>query len=185
MPRSIRLQHEGAWHHVMNRGGCHRRTFVDSTDRLLFLDLLGRSARLTGLEVHGYCLVGNHFHLLVRTPKPNLDRAMQLLLGSYTRNFNDRHGRDGALFRGRYKSILIDDERYLMAVSRYVHRNALDVGALEVADWPWSSYPAYIGLAPPKEWLHRNYVLTSAGGRVAYQRLVESPLDSEVDRFYE
>ena len=169
----------------MNRGACHQAVFLDPTDRARFLDELASASLRSNVEVHGYCLVGNHFHLLIRTPEPSLDTAMQLLLGNYTRYFNDRHGRDGALFRGRYKSILIDSERYLLAVSRYVHRNALDVVGTHIADWPWSSYPIYLGLATPKPWLYTKKLLELAGGLESYKHLVESLLPSDIDHVFE
>ncbi|MGI9606314.1 MAG: transposase [Acidimicrobiales bacterium] len=185
MPRSPRIQHPGAWHHVFNRGASRQATFLDPHDKQTFLQHLETAIDRYDLECHGYCLLGNHFHLLVRTPEPILDVSMQYLMGRYTRSFNARHGRDGSLFRGRYRSMLIDSDRYLLAVSRYVHRNALDTGVSRVADYVWSSYRAFLGQAQCPPWLQGEFLVSLAGGRVAYEHLVESQLHSAVDVVYE
>ncbi len=177
MPRPPRLQYPGAMHHVMNRGANHQCTFRDPTDNAQFMSLIERAVAKTRIEVHAYCLMGNHFHLLVRTPEPNLDIAMQAVLGVYTRNFNDRHGRDGALFRGRYKSILVDSDNYLLALSRYIHRNPAGL-AEHLSEYAWSSYGAFLGHQIAPSWLTIDLTLRQAGGLDAYQRFIEGPSGS-------
>lgn len=129
--------------------------------------------------------MGNHFHLLIRTPTPSLDQAMQLIGSKYGRYFNDRRDRDGSVCRGRYRAILVDSDRYLLAVSRYIHRNPLALGVTALADYGWSSYSAFLGARPPQEWLTLDETLDLAGGPVQYEALVESPLPSEIERFYD
>ncbi len=100
MPRPIRIQFPGAWYHVMNRRAGGDVLFSDTFDRLFFLSLVEEAVRTANIEIHAYCPMGNHFHLLIRTPEPTLDRAMQLVGGKYARYFNDRLGRDGSAFLG-------------------------------------------------------------------------------------
>lgn len=169
----------------MNRAACKEALFRDTYDRRYFLSLIGDAAEKTALEVHAYCLMGNHYHLLVRTPSPNLGEAMRIIGGPYARHFNDRYERDGSLCKGRYRSILIDSDRYLLAVSRYIHRNPTDLGVIDLAGYPWSSYSAYLGARPPQDWLRLDETLDMTSGPKRYEALVESPLQSEVDALYE
>lgn len=185
MPRPLRIQFPGAWYHVMNRGACRAELFRQPIDRLVFLDLLAKACSKTSMEVHAYCLMDNHFHLAVRTPDGNIDEAMQLLCGRYARYFNDKYGRDGALCRGRYRSILIDSDRYLLAVSRYIHRNPLAFWESELDEYPWSSYQEFRGYRPAPVWVDVRETLDMAGGRAKYATLVESPLPSEIDRLHD
>lgn len=169
----------------MNKRSCGDSLFSDTYDRLFFLSLLSEAVRENLLEVHAYCLMGNHYHLLVRTPLPTLDSAMHLVGSKYARHFNDRLERDGSLCRGRYRAILIDSESYLLAVSRYIHRNPLVFGLADLSAYSWSSYPSYLGIRPPQEWLTLKETLSLASGPARYESLVESPLPSEVDVRYE
>ena len=107
MSRPLRIEYPGAFYHVMNRGLARNRIFLNDSDRLGFLDLVGDICRLWGLGVYTYCLMDNHYHLLLQTSRGGLSRAMRHLDGIYTQRFNRRHGRDGPLFRGRYRAILI------------------------------------------------------------------------------
>ena len=185
MARPLRIQYPGAWYHVMNRGACRADVFRDRNDRLVFLSLLAEVCRKTGATVHAYCLMGNHFHLLIQTPNANLDEVMRLLSGEYARKFNDKYGKDGGLCRGRYRAILVDSERYLLNVSRYIHRNPAIFQLPDLSDYRWSSYPAYLGLRPAEDWLDLSETLKLVGGRSKYEALVESPLPSEIDHIYE
>lgn len=184
MPRPMRLQHAGAWHHVMNRGSSRQDVFLNDLDRYSFLSLLVDSTRRTDVEVHAYCLMGNHFHLLVRTPKPNLDTAMHLLLSRYVRRFNRRHDRDGPLFRSRFHSLLVQEDQYQLAVSRYIHRNPLDLGVQDLASYPWSSFAAFANRRKAPKWLHTSFTVDQVGGSRAYRAFVQGPFESEVDRMY-
>lgn len=171
MTRPLRPDVPGAWHHVMNRGARRQEVFLDDTDRLTFLDLVAEQ----DVEIHGYALMGNHYHLLIHTPTGGLSEAMRRIGGEYTLNFNRRHGRDGALFRGRFHSSRIASDSYLLAVSRYVHRNPLEAGLVRsnVAA-KWTSCRAFYGLGQTPEWLHTSYMLDLAGGPAAYADYVEN-----------
>ncbi|NNC79600.1 MAG: hypothetical protein HKN94_05550 [Acidimicrobiales bacterium] len=181
MPRPPRIEYEGAWHHVMNRGACRQNVFVDRWDRQLFLSEVSDTVARHGIEVHSYVLMGNHYHLLVRTPEPNLGQAMQYLVGRYTQKFNARHRRDGALFRGRYKALVIESENYLLGCSRYIHRNPMEFGVTSPSDYRWSSYPVYVGDRKRPDWLHRAELISMAGSAELYEALVESPVDTPTE----
>jgi len=141
MTRPLRIEYPGAYYHVMNRGLSHGKVFVQDRDREQFFTLVGELSRLWGLKVHAYCLMDTHYHLLLQTPKGELSRAMRHLDGIYTLKFNRFHGRDGPLFRGRYKAILIDAEEYFLAVARYIHHNPVDAGIVrDISQYRWSSH---------------------------------------------
>jgi putative transposase len=123
MARPLRIEYPGAYYHVMNRGLSHRDIFLEDKGRESFLDLLSDITRLWKVEIYAYCLMNNHYHLLLSTAAVGLSRAMRHLDGIYTQKFNRVHHRDVPLFRGRYKAILIDAEAYFLSVVRYIHRN--------------------------------------------------------------
>jgi len=167
----------------MNRGAAKQKIFLDNRDRASFITSLARSVRRKGLEIHAYCLLDNHFHLLIRSPEQQLSSAMQFVLGEHTQKFNKRHGRDGPIFRGRFHSIVVDSDRYLHQVSRYIHRNPIGAGLATEAtlhNFPWSSYGAYVGSALRPVWLTRGPILKPHGPR-GYRSYVES--DGPSDRF--
>lgn len=160
MARPLRIEYPGAWYHVLNRGRRKEKIFFTDRDFPLFLDLLGDCFRLFELEVHAYALMPNHYHLLVRTPLGNLSRAMRHLDGVYTQKINRRYSLEGSLLRGRFKSILVERESYLLALVRYVHRNPLKAGLeASLGTYPWTSYPAYSGMQEAPPWLYREVVL--------------------------
>ncbi|MBT8241952.1 MAG: transposase [Acidimicrobiia bacterium] len=185
MPRPPRIQYSGAWHHVMNRGVDRMIIFRDRTDRIRFLGLLEEAVSKFGIEVHAYCLMGNHYHLLVRTPDPNLDLAIHHIAGLYARIFNTRHGRDGPLFRSRYKSLVVESESYLAAVTRYIHRNPLEVGVRNLARYEWSSFGAYVGYRQKPSWLSTTKILETVGDPAKYDYLVTSAPKSAIEQVYE
>jgi REP element-mobilizing transposase RayT len=126
MSRPLRIEYAGAFYHVMNRGAGRKVIFEDPLeDRGLFLGVLGEAAHLWNIRIHAYSLMDNHYHLLIETPLPNLSRAMRHIDGVYTQRFNRRARRDGALFRGRYKSILVQKESYFLELVRYIHLNGV------------------------------------------------------------
>jgi REP-associated tyrosine transposase len=176
MGRSQRVDVDGVWHHVMNRGAARLPTFVTKSDALTFERLVGEGHARFGVEVHAYCLMSNHFHLLVHCPTGGLSPFMQHVAAVYTRAFNERHGRDGPLFRGRFHSLLVHDDRYVVTAARYIHRNPLDLGpAVDLAAYRWSSHGVYLGRRPCPEWLRTGTVLSMfAGGVPAYRDVVES-----------
>ena len=119
MSRPLRIEFPSAWYHVMNRGAGYRDIFNNDIHRMIFADLLSQITKMFQVEIHGVCLMDNHYHLLIKTPKGNLQRAMQHLNGVYTQRYNRLENSDGPLFRGRYKAILIEPDAYLLNVSRY------------------------------------------------------------------
>lgn len=149
MPRPLRIQYAGAHYHVMSRGDHREAIFLDDPDRAEFVRTLGETCRKTGWQVHAYCLMSNHFHLVIETPQPNLSAGMKWLLGTYTQRFNRRHRHWGHLFGGRYKAQLIDESSrgYLRCACDYVHLNPVRAGLIKpgqkLEKFRWSSYPAY------------------------------------------
>jgi REP element-mobilizing transposase RayT len=176
MGRAPRIDIEDGWSHIMNRGVARRDTFFCDADRVEYGRLLGVGHERFGIEVHAYCLLPNHYHLLLHCPQAGLSAFMQNLGSVYTRHVNDRIGRDGPLFRGRFHSVPITDDRQLLATVRYIHRNALDIaGVTSVADYRWSSHRAYLGHRRPADWLRTGQVLSHFGGDVrAFADFVET-----------
>ncbi len=176
MGRGPRIDIEDGWCHVMNRGVARQATFHCDADRVEFGRLLGVGHERFGVEVHAYCLLANHYHLLLHCPTAGLSAFMHQLGSVYTRHVNDRSGRDGPLFRGRFHSIPITDDRQLLATVRYIHRNALDVlGVPSVADYRWSSHRAYLGHRRPPPWLRTDVVMEHFGGDVgAFAAFIEA-----------
>jgi len=149
MPRPLRIQFPGAVYHVMNRGNGRQAIFEDATDARRFMALLEEIAAPLGWRFHAYCLMTNHYHLVIHTPHPNLSAGMQALAARYTQDFNRRHGRDGQLFRGRFHAILVERDSYLVPLVRYVVLNPVLAGlAQDPGAWRWSSYRATAGAAP-------------------------------------
>jgi len=142
--------YEGAIYHLINRGDRREEIFRDQKDRLSFLEMLGATCAKTGWQVHAYCLMSNHFHLVVETPRANLVSGMKWFLGTYTMRFNRRHSLTGHLFAGRYKSLLLDGSSsdYLRAACDYVHLNPVRAGLTGAGQalqtYRWSSYAAYL-----------------------------------------
>ena len=186
MPRSVRIEYPGAIYHVLNRGDRREDIFRDDSDHQRFLATLEEACLKTGWHVHAYCLMRNHFHLVLETPQPNLVAGMKWFLGVYTRRFNLRHKVCGHLFAGRYKALVVDgsENAYLRTVCDYVHLNPERAKLLTPTDplesFRWSSYPLY--LKPPQErpaWLRVDRLLgekdiprdTAAGRHEFSQRM--------------
>ena|SRR3990167_4548801 len=156
MPRPLRIEYDHAFYHVMNRGKGRQLIYHDECYYKAFLETMLAAKERFDAVFHAYCLMPNHYHLLIETPMGNLGRIMRHINGVYTQSYNRMKKTDGPLFRGRYKAILLDEDSYLLSLSRYIHRNPIEskkplVVALE--DWPWSSYPAYINKITAPEWL--------------------------------
>lgn len=186
MARPLRIEYPGAWYHVMNRVAGRGVVFKERWTTDLFLRMLQDLDQRFDVECHAYCLMGNHYHLLLHTPEANLGRAMRHFSGLFTQQYNRHLKRDGALFRGRYKAILVDADGYLLAVSRYIHRNPLEAGIVRKLDsYAESSYPAYVGKADAPSWLKTRFVLDILGSRKSqYRQLVEQPGLDEVSEFF-
>jgi len=165
MARPIRLDYPDTLYHVLSRGNENREIFRDDKDYLKFLDTLGTMVERFKLEVHAYVLMKNHYHLLIRTKEANLSRAIQWFGVSYSVWFNRRHQRSGHLFQGRFKSFLIENERYLTAMCHYIHGNPLRAGLVKrLSDYRWSSYQAYGDKRHHLPWLTTDFVLGMYGG---------------------
>ncbi len=186
MSRPLRVQFPGAVYHVMNRGAARQRTFADDRDYQVFLDTLAETHQQWGIEVFAYCLMGNHYHLCMRTPQGNLSRVMRHIDGIYTQRFNRRHRRDGSLFRGRYKAILVDAEEHLAAVVRYIHLNAVEAGLVTMPEnCRWASHRYYHQAGGVPNWLNTVEVLTHFGGRQAFHEFVLSGNEESLRQYYE
>ncbi len=171
MARPLRIEFPGAAYHVTGRGNAQRAVFEDDADRERFLGTLEKSAGRFGLVLHGFCLMGNHYHLLVETPDAGLGRAMRDLNGVYTQAFNRRHGTSGHLFQGRYKAILVQRDAHLLELARYVVLNPVRAGLCKRADqYRWSSYRATAGLDPAPRLLTVEWLLSQLGSRPARAR---------------
>lgn len=156
---------------MTSRGNDRSAIFRDDRDRAAFQEMLGRVASSLGWIVHAYCLMGNHYHLLVETPRGNLSAGMQRLNGRYTQYFNRRHRRVGHVLQGRYKAIHVEKEEHLLELCRYVVLNPVRAGLVERAGaWPWSSYRAICGKALPPKWLELDWTLSRFGRRRASAR---------------
>jgi len=170
----------------MNRGLDHRQIFDDDQDRLHFEYRLGRMRVEHEVEIHAYCLMGNHFHLLLHCPKGGLSEGLHLLESAYVRRFNERIGRDGPLFRSRFHSVPVATERQLVATALYVHRNPIDlVPAGALVAYRWSSLGAYLGRRSVPDWLEVG-VVSSLIDSTRHLSLVVSGVDveaEEVDAF--
>lgn len=155
-----------------------------------FLQTLNEVHERFGIQIHAYCLMGNHYHLLVKTPKGNLSRCMRHINGLYTQRYNRLKGTDGPLFRGRFKAIIVDKDNYLLPLSGYIHRNPIEVRkplVKELSNYQWSSYPAYLGKRSAPGWLYREEVyglLNSQRPVSRYKHFVEQGVDEVITAFY-
>ncbi len=162
----------------MARGNAREAIYLDDGDRQSFLDSLVRACERFDWALWAYCLMDNHYHLLVETRRPTLSRGMREVNGVYTQGFNRRHRRGGHVLQGRFKAILVDRDSYLLEVSRYIVLNPVQAGMCDsAADWPWSSYPAVMGKAAALPSLQVDATLALFGtqtgpARRAYARFV-------------
>jgi REP element-mobilizing transposase RayT len=163
MGRPIRLDLPGDWHHVLNRGLGRRAVFETRADIRFFLAQIARAVRRGELEVHAYCVLTNHYHLLVRSPSGSVSRAMQRIQARFVRRFNTLRRRDGPLFRGRFGSRRIVSEAHWRAVVRYIDANAVEAGLVTTSgDYPWGSARCYAAGSGPR-WLRRDVILAETG----------------------
>ena len=176
MARQLRIQFPGALYHITHRGNERRVIFLDNNDKETFLDLLSFVVDRFDWRCHSYVLMPNHYHIIIETPKGNLSRGMMQLNSIYTQRFNRTHKRVGHLFQGRFKSILVEKEPYLLELSRYIVLNP--VRARLVAhpeEWEWCSYHATIGKVPKPDFLTTEWILSQFGNN--RRKAVESYID--------
>jgi len=185
MARPLRIEFPGAVYHVTSRGNAGQAIFIDDEDRGRFLDGLSIVVERFKWLCHAYCLMENHYHLLIETPNGNLSKGMRELNGVYTQGYNQRYRRVGHLFQGRYKAILVEKDNHLLSLCRYVVLNPAGVGLIKRPEqWRWSSYRATVGLAKSPSFLTIDWVLSQFGGRkrVAlekYRRFVMEGINKE------
>lgn len=185
MARPLRIQYPGAVYHVMNRGGARQKIFLEKEDYEAFLKTIGEIHERWGIEIFAYCLMGNHYHICLRTPEGNLSRVMRHLDGLYTQRFNRIHRRDGALLRGRYKSIVVDKDTYLAQVVRYIHLNPLEAGLVREPDrYEWSSHWLYLKPKQAPKWLRIEEVMSEFGSVAAFHGFVLEGNEQALEEFY-
>ena len=164
MSRPLRLEYPGALYHVTSRGDRRDDIYELDSDRQTFLSLLGDVCGTYNWVCHAYCLMDNHYHLLIETPDANLSKGMRQLNGVYTQLFNRAHERVGHVFQGRYKAIHVEKESYLLELARYIVLNPVRAGMVHsVLEWPWSSYRATIGSVTSPPWLNVEWLLSGFG----------------------
>lgn len=180
MSRPLRIEYENAVYHITARGNEKGYIFLGQKDFDRFLGYLGRMQERYKIITYAYCLMRNHYHLLLETPKPNLSRVMRDLNGHYTIYFNKRHKRCGHLFQGRYKAILVDKDNYLLELSRYIHLNPVRAGIIsKPEDYTYSSMAEYLGKRVIPKWLRASFILRQFGNtikeqQIAYGKFVQS-----------
>ena len=190
MSRPLRIEYPGAWYHVMNRGRHKEKVFLQDGDYRYFISLLKDTSELYYISITAYCLMPNHYHLLIHTPEGNLSRCMRHIGSVYTQYFNRTHHTDGQLFWGRYKSILIEEENYLLGLVRYIHHNPLKAGIAETMDgYPWSSHQGYISNSVKWDWLYTGPVYANISSDPdkrsrEYLRYVAQEDTEEIERVY-
>jgi len=186
MARPLRIEYEGAVYHVTARGNERKDIFFSKIDYDKFLRYLKEAKKKYNILIHCYVLMSNHYHLIIETPEGNLSRAMHFINGSYTTYINIKKKRSGHLFQGRYKSILVDNDNYLLELSRYIHLNPLRAGIIEKpGQYQYSSYSSYVKKRR-SELLTRELVLglltcRNGNAKNEYQRFVESAIGQELD----
>ena len=200
MARQLRVQYEGAIYHVTIRGVERRTIFDDDGDHARFLERLGDAVEEYGVRLYLFCLMTNHAHLLVETPRANLSAFMQKLQTAYTVYYNLRHKRSGHLMQGRFGAKLVQGDKYLLALSRYLHLNPVFVGSMtgqplarrltELRAYPWSSYRGYVGLAKSSDFIDEGPILammetSKKKRRRAYRRFVEAGIAETDEEFLE
>jgi len=178
MTRPLRIEYPGAVYHITSRGIAWRDIFLHDDDRLAFLELLAKVTDRFSWLCHAYCLMSNHYHLVVETADANLACGMRYLNSVYTQLFNRRHKTSGRILQGRYKAILVEKETHLLSVACYVVLNPVRANKVtDCCNWPWSSYRATAGIDPPPAFLTTDCILSKFSVRSrkvhqAYRRFV-------------
>jgi len=164
MARPIRIEYAGALYHVTSRGDRREDIYLDDEDRLIWLAVFSDVCSRFNWRCHAWCLMDNHYHIVVETIDGNLSQGMRQLNGVFTQKSNRRHGRVGHVFQGRYKAVLVQKECYLLELARYVVLNPIRAGMVsDMLDWKWSSYLAMVGDVPASDWLEMDWVLNHFG----------------------
>ncbi len=182
MARPLRIEFPGALYHLTARGNARQSIFLDDGDRISFLQVLEKALSDGNAICHAYCLMTNHYHLLVETPEANLSRIMKQINGVYTQRLNRRHDRSGHVFQGRFKSILVEKDAHLLALCRYIVCNPVRAGMVDdPAKYRWSSFKATAGMAKTPgclstDWVLRQFGKTRSKAQAEYRRFVKSAM---------
>ena len=161
MARPLRLEFSGAIYHITSRGDRREAIYENEADRLQWLDIISKVCERYNWRVHAYCLMENHYHIVLETADGNLSKGMRQLNGVYTQYFNRQHNRVGHVYQGRYKAILVEKDSYLLELSRYVVLNPIRAGMIKnIDEWHWSSYLITIGKLQPPDWLEVGWLLS-------------------------
>jgi putative transposase len=187
MARPLRIAYPGAYYHITSRGNEQKDVFKSRRDREKFLEYLASATERYGAVIHAYCLMSNHYHLLMETPEGNLSQIMRHINGAYTTYFNIKRKRAGHLFQGRFKAILVEADEYAVELSRYIHLNPVRVGMAEKpGEYPWSSFQSFIGQSKVPDWLKTDFILGYFGKNNVdackkYRVFVEELIGTEYD----
>jgi REP element-mobilizing transposase RayT len=188
MSRPLRIEYPNAWYHILNRGRRGEPVFTNKWDYIGFIELLKDTCEVWNMRISAYCLMPNHYHLLVQTPDANISRCMRHIDGVYTQRFNRHHECDGSLFRGRYKSILVEADRYLLQLVRYIHCNPLKAGLTDRLDrYAWSSHRGYLSKAEKWNWLYKDFILSmlskNKGNRLKnYRQFISAEPEDDISK---
>ena len=187
MARPLRLEYENGVYHVTARGNERKKIFLDDRDFRKMMALLEKNVERHGVRLFCFALMNNHYHLLIQTPAANLSDFMHGVQSHYTGYFNWRHERDGHLFQGRYKALIVEKDAYLMRLSRYIHLNPVRAGLVDLPEkWRWSSYGDYISTRSYNKWIETEDVLRYYGRNRTqaikeYRRTIESAIKEDPD----
>ena len=187
MARPLRINFSGAFYHVTSRGNERKNVFKSKRDREKFFEYLESATQRYDAVIHAFCLMDNHYHLLIETPSGNLPQIMRHINGAYTTYFNVKRARSGHLFQGRYKAIVVEIDEYAKELSRYIHLNPVRAKMVNTPEeYEWSSYQFYIGVQKPPEWLYRDFILGYFGGKVSisqkgYSNFVSAMVNEKYD----
>ena len=187
MARPLRISYPGAFYHITSRGNERKAIFKSKRDREKFLEYCESAVLRYDAVIHVYCLMDNHYHLLLETPSGNLSQIMRHINGAYTTYYNTKRKRAGHLFQGRYKSILVESDEYADELSRYIHLNPVRAKMVDSPGaYEWSSFNYFIGKKKPPDWLYRDFILGYFGRKTSeaqkrYQNFVESMIDKEYE----
>lgn len=184
MARQVRIEFEGAFYHITSRGNLRGKVFFEDKDKEQLLEILGRTKERYGYILHAYTIMDNHYHFLIETPKANISQIMQNINTSYTVYINKKYRRSGHLFQGRFKAIIVDKDKYLITLSRYIHLNPVRAKIVKMPeDYKWTSYNAFIGkgtnaLVYTTD-THAYFSEKKRKAETAYKKFVEERIETE------
>ena len=196
MARPLRIQYPGAIYHITSRGNARQEIYKDDRDRKTFLEILKESQKIYSIKIYSYVLMSNHYHLLLETPKGNVSDYMRHLNMRYTSHYNRRHKKTGHVFQGRFKSVLVDKDKYLTMLSRYIHLNPVKIKSMRkmtceeklqyLQKYKWSSLPGYVNKKKREDFVDYDLVLEEYGGdndegHQAYGDIISTDVSGSMD----